>query len=116
MNRTNHRMTIIRILFAQLLLLCATDGFAYDIQNPYGTIEAVKTQNFGMFRKYSDGSEEFHNGVDLDGSLNGRVRPNIHAVAPGTVVFSRWGKYGNKDTYCATIEPHSTIRAYGRTV
>ena len=114
MKKNNKSFYIILFLF---FCLSSVSSLAENIQNPYKAINSAKTQNFGMYRKYGlGGLEEFHNGVDLDGSFGSIKHPFVSASASGKVVYARWGKYGDRNTYSSTLEPHSIIRSYGKTV
>ena len=111
-----HKRKKISILLLISYFLFETVSLAYNIQIPYTSVIPSKTSNFGMFRKYELGMEEFHNGIDLDSCADKISKRVICTAAPGKVVFARWGKYGDRNTYNSTLEPHSIIRSYGKTV
>ena len=67
--------------FAVVILL-AKVNYAYDMQYPFrdengNAVCQYKTQNFSSYRKYSNGGEEFHNGVDLDCSFGGETSGSL---------------------------------------
>ena len=106
---------IIIILFSSIIaldILSAT--YAYTMGYPFrgtnGSISSQsKTQNFGMFRKYSSGGEEFHTGIDIQAyPLNHKV----HSIAGGTVLYAGWPDSGDLHFYGRTvIIDHGTWRS-----
>jgi len=84
------------VLFVLLLGLFSS-AFAYEMRYPFrdkkGNDRTVQCfENFGAYRKYDTGGEEFHKGIDLSGGGGNKIYP----VAPGRIVFIGYlrGSYG----------------------
>jgi len=86
------------ILVMAIVCFCVVlPAYAYDMRYPFrdssGNDMIVKCfENFGAYRKYPSGGQEYHRGIDLSTAAGTKVYP----VAAGNIVFAGYleGSYG----------------------
>jgi len=83
------------LLIPFIMLVLGSRICAYEMRYPFrgdnGNDRVIqKTENFGAYRKYSNGYEEFHKGIDLSTSRNTKIYP----IAAGTIVSVGYNGHG----------------------